>query len=408
MNNTREIRDIVSYGQYNEEDFLETDNPSFIYDNKAMLKANPTYAWCEGGRSSRKSFAWKSWLVKCFIDKISLGEDPFEERFIYLRRYDFDIRSKDVAKYFLDLWQNNHGKKKECINYVEKWSHGEFNMIEVVADRIYLSKEWDEVDDKGKTVRQHVQGPVMGFSRDLAGAEHSKSLNFPCGRIIFEEFLTDKSYLENEPSRLQDFVSTVARNRKIFVILVANPVSPFNPYFADWGLVNYNYQRLNTIEIYKFYEQGEKEPIRIAIEKTPGGRSQMAFGHKRSNIVEGGYECREMPKLPGSQEDFDKIHEVIFKIKGYGFGAFLLSHKTTRDLTWFVYPIKDINSKNIAGKRYISDEFSISNLWTNSLTPLTQKEGIAFNLLKVGKVCFANNMCGTLFEQAMSYLKKIK
>lgn len=82
--------------------------------------------------------------------------------------------------------------------------------------------------------------------------------------ILYEEFITDNSYLYDEPRQLQQFVSTVARSEKLTVILIGNTLSRVCPYFSEWCLEGVLKQKQGTIEIYHFHT--EKGIVDIAVE----------------------------------------------------------------------------------------------------------------------------------------------
>ena len=73
--------------------------------------------------------------------------------------------------------------------------------------------------------------------------------------ILYEEFITDGVYLNDEPRLLQQFVSTVARLKRITVILIGNTLSRVCPYFNEWCLEGVLKQKQGTIEVYHFHQQ---------------------------------------------------------------------------------------------------------------------------------------------------------
>ena len=72
----------------------------------------------------------------------------------------------------------------------------------------------------------------------LSASTHYKSTQYPFVKnMIFEEFVTDGLYLQNECNLLMQLVSTVFRNRKDGkVFLIGNTISRVCPYFYEWEL----------------------------------------------------------------------------------------------------------------------------------------------------------------------------
>lgn len=79
---------------------------------------------------------------------------------------------------------------------------------------------------------------TIGYFVSLSVAQNFKSAQFPAvAVIIFDEFIIEKGgqYLQNEPTKLVNFYSTVSRYRpNVRVLLLANAVNITNPYFIHY------------------------------------------------------------------------------------------------------------------------------------------------------------------------------
>ncbi|MGC8035570.1 phage DNA encapsidation protein, partial [Salmonella enterica] len=68
-------------------------------------------------------------------------------------------------------------------------------------------------DDKGKAI--YADSDIICFSFALSDGEHDKSTSFPdIDLIIFDEFLTNRLYLNDEFILFMNTVSTIVRRRE--------------------------------------------------------------------------------------------------------------------------------------------------------------------------------------------------
>ena len=78
-------------------------------------------------------------------------------------------------------------------------------------------------------------GEICGFAMPLSVANILKSATFEnVDTIIFDEFLLANGtyhYLQDEVIQFLDVIETIARTRKIRVLLLGNAISVTNPYF---------------------------------------------------------------------------------------------------------------------------------------------------------------------------------
>ena len=177
------------------------------YSIKNLKSTNAQYMILLGERANGKSYQVKHTVIEDFIKD--------ETKFIYLRRWKSDIKTSAVEIYFADV-------------DVPKLTNGEWEGIYAWQNSIYFYK----YNDAGKKIKKEI-----GMYCALNEAERYKSWAFvDFGNIIYEEFITDQTYLDNEPTRLQQFVSTVLRLNSGHVYMVGNTLSRVCPYFHEWSL----------------------------------------------------------------------------------------------------------------------------------------------------------------------------
>ena len=107
----------------------------------------------------------------------------------------------------------------------------------------------DELRCEGKTLL--FNNEIMGGVQSLSKAYQVKSVAWPKVRwILFDEFIIEDTkishYLPNEPMKLEGYMETIGRLRKLRVILLGNMATKANPYFdyyKMWPKANTKFQR---------------------------------------------------------------------------------------------------------------------------------------------------------------------
>ena len=336
--------------------------------NKAKLR----YIIVLGQRSNGKSYAVKS---KFILDAYHYGKE-----FIYLRRYKEDITDYLTEQYFEDC-------------PVKDLTDGEYNFISIYRKTIYLAN----LDEEGNIKR----GKVIGYARALNNAERYKSGSYSnVENIGFEEFISD-TYLPNEVDKLEQFISTVFRQRDGCVYMVGNTITRVCPYFREFGLsANIRKQKIGTVDIYKKKTEDGEVNIGVYRTGTIEGVSGMFFRKSSGMINKGEWLTDEQPHLRGNLEDYEIVHTVVYKHNDNAFLLRLLTgYVNAIGLVWYVEP-KTTPTKD--GSRLVSKDEESNTLWSRSFNfALSSQEQLAFNLLFNGYVCYSDNLTGTEFKQCM-------
>lgn len=344
-------------------------------DIKKHLKASD-FLMVLGERSNGKSYSSKNLIIKeCWKNN---------KEFVYLRRYDLDVKDSLCVGYFGDC-------------PIETMTNGEYTCVDVYRKSIYLSN----VDENGKV--KH--GQKIGYCHALSGAEHYKSLAFPkVDYIIYEEVVSqDGRYLFNEPSKLQQYVSTIFRHRKGKVILIGNTISRICPYYNEWDL-KVAKQKLGTVEDYIFHnDNGDDTRLKVYLTDSLNYNTGMFFGLPSKNITKGAYDVTEQPHLPKPVSRYKKIYNLVVEYNEFKFLCSLMQDKDDSSITWYVEP-KTTDIK--AGTRIISNKFYMNPLATNSFRrPLSNVEAEVFKLIYAGKLCFSDNLTGTEWNNIIGFMR---
>lgn len=343
------------------------------YDISNMLQTNAEYMMLLGQRSNGKSYQAK---------KVCIEEALQGKKFIYLRRWNRDIKQRNVSSYFEDM-------------PVFRMTVGKWESIKAINGSIYFINQ----DTNGNIKERQEIGRYCALNEH----ERYKSQVFKdYGSIIYEEFITDETYLNDEPRLLQQFVSTVARLDKIRVFLVGNTLTRVCPYFNEWALEGVLKQKQGTIELYHYHEDNS-ETVTIAVEycENTNNKNTMFFGQSAKQIISGEWDVKEVPKLPQGKDKYEKIYEVLVQYQSFKFVMELLAEKEEGGCILFVYP----HTKHRKLERIISDEFSDKPNITSRLDINRKPELVMRNLLVLDKVCFSDNLTGSDFKKVLTNMK---
>lgn len=357
---------------------------NFVTKSKvnSILKGNKlNYLMLLGMRSNGKSSAVKTLMLDNYMKK--------GEKFFYLRRYDMDMKNYMIDRYFANV---------EGFD-VRKITKGKWECIKAKNRGLYLCN--NVVDKKGNVKVEW--GDEVGYYDALSRVEHMKSLNYPdCKSIIFEEFVTNKPYLNDEVNLLFSIVSTVFRLNEGTVFMIANTISRVNPYFREFELTNINDQKIDTLEVYL------NDNTRVGVYLTApleGGEDvksgNMFFGARAKMIKNGEWEEEKKRRLEYDREEYELLYTMVFK---FGENMFLMEFlgKSNKHV-WFV---SKKTSEVQKGTRLISDVMVESDITTIGFIPLNKSEEKAFGLLKQGKIAYSDNLTGTEFLQCYKQMIK--
>lgn len=344
------------------------------YDISAMLETKAQYMMLLGQRANGKSYQAKYTVIEHAYKNL--------RKFVYLRRWREDIKAKSVEAYFGDV-------------PVSKITKGEWTSIKAWNGEIYFSRFDIET---GKDIKSE---PIGRFCA-LNESERYKSWTFEeYDYIIYEEFITDKIYLSEEPRILQQFVSTVARNRAITVILVGNTLSRVCPYFSEWCLDGVLKQKQGTIEIYHHHVKDAVIDIAVEYCANTNNDNKMFFGQSAKQIVTGEWDTVDVPKLPRKQYEYEKVYEVLLEYQKFSFVLELLIEPKEGGRLVHIYP--STGNRNIMRK--ITNEFSDKPYITTRLDVNKKAERYMIDCLRSDKVCYSDNLTGSDFRNVVNRFK---
>lgn len=297
------------------------------YNTTKIDKKNATYNMIFGERSNGKTYAL---LKKCIT---AYHKD--KTQFAYVRRWKEDITGRRASRLFSGINENKE---------VEKITKGEFTGVHYFAGKWYLCT----YDDAGKAI--YSDANIIAFSFSLSDGEHDKSTSFPnVGYIIFDEFLTNRTYLNDEFVLFMNTVSTIVRRRlDVKVYMLGNTVNKYCPYFNEMGLNHIQKMEQGSIEIYKY---GGSD-LTVAVEycqsadqkNSKSTNKYFAFDNPKLQMITGGaWELNIYPHLPFKYKPKEVLLNFFIDFSDNLFQCEVVS----RDDVSFIYihkkttPIKD-------------------------------------------------------------------
>ena len=188
------------------------------YNINNILKCKADYNIIIGQRANGKSYSVKKYILKqC---------KKHGQKFIFIKRYDNEIKKLAVERYFSDM-------------PIDEFFQGSM-YITLKAGVIYAAHK-----EKNKTVLDEEIGYIMALNQQIK----YKSQAYPdVKNIIFEEFNCE-NYLPDEVENFINLYSTVNRARNnVQVFFIGNTIVKFNPYIFAFNLLE-DIQKLKQGEI---------------------------------------------------------------------------------------------------------------------------------------------------------------
>lgn len=196
-----------------------------------------------GQRGNGKTTA----LLKDCID--SYISSKHTDRFVYMRRWNDDIKAFRMEQLFTD----------HLGDYIRE-KFGEGYRVDYYRHKFYLVNPDD------------VKVDIIGYAISLSDTSHNKSIAFEkVTRIIMDEFipLPGEHPMIDEISRFENNLSSIIRGKNaengVQVYLLANTVSKYSPYFLKYG-VPVNAIKPGDIKVQDFKTDDEEVYQKVAFE----------------------------------------------------------------------------------------------------------------------------------------------
>lgn len=351
---------------------LKNYNGNKFYNGTELLELEAPWNNVLSERASGKSL-W--WVKQCVIDYFK-----HKRLFGYVRRYDEDIKPKNVDKYFND------------INFKEWLYKGTgYNGIICYQDGLYLYVE----DENGKYIKKE----RIGYSYALNIAEKRyKSLHYDgVYNILLEEFITSGNYLDNEFMIFNNLISTICRRNEYRVIMLGNTVARNCPYLKEFGI------DLFKTEPGKIYKnnllQSDGNKILCCFDYVkPKEKTSLFFGKAEKSIVHGDWDVSEVPHLWFDLLQAELIYTCYYvseELKN-AYKIRIIFYDDNKYMYVYPYDYNEI--------KYVSDDIFTDTpdfQHKRFIHPEKKRHSRIREIWKCGRVLYSDNLCGTEFRRAM-------
>lgn len=335
-----------------------------------------TYNIIIGQRSNGKTYS----IVDNALDEFLKNGNPS----VYLRRYDESITSTNIFKL--------------CTPHIDDliiMSDGEWNNFEFKNKTFYLT----QIDENGKKIK--TSKPFL-YCVGLNSWEHKKGQDRGFVKyIIFDEFLTRDTYLNDEYIKFMNLLSSFIRDRVgTLIFMLGNTVNKFCPYFSKFKI---NMKDIKQGFIYNF-KYGETtlslEYCKESTNTSKVNKKYFDFPEKQLDMLKKGYwEISSYPHLYNgkldecSQLDYIYIH----------FSEHVLRWELLQDFSGnvisFISPSnfdKALNSKKIF---LTTDSLTLlDSKWCFGEIPHNRLTKWLVTTWRTNKMYFATDEVGDIFE----------
>ena len=244
-----------------------------------ILSKNCTYNLIIGERSNGKTYAVLEYCIRQYFKTGS--------QFAIIRRWGVDIQGRRASGMFSAINENG---------LIRELSDGQFDCVHYWAGKFYLGYHED-----GKVI--YNDNDIIAFPFAISEQEHNKSISFPnVNNILFDEFITNAIYLQDEFIAFMNTLSTIIRQRdSVKIFMCGNTVNKYCPYFEEMGLKHVSKMNQGSIDVYTYSDS----KLKVAVEycatssKTKKSNFYFAFDNPKLNMItRGSWELDIFPHLP--------------------------------------------------------------------------------------------------------------
>lgn len=349
------------------------------YDCRKILAEGSTYNVVIGQRSNGKTYG--------FIEE-ALGE-YCENGYpsVYIRRYDESITSANIFKL--------------CAPHIDSlivMSEGRWNNFEYKNRTFFPTRI-------GKNGKLEERGEPFLYCVGLNSWEHKKGQDRGFVKyIIFDEFLTRDTYLNDEYPKFMNLLSSFIRDRVgTTIVMLGNTVNKFCPYFAKFKI---NIKEIKQGFIYNF-RYGETtlslEYCKPSSNTSKVNKKYFDFDEKQLDMIKSGYwEICSYPRFyNGKRDDCELLGSVYIHFSTHVLRWDLLIDDGDNIIS-FISPSTFDRALKSECIFFTSDSLTLlDNKWCFAEIPRNKLTEYLWSTWKGKKIFFANDDCGDIFENWM-------
>ena len=313
-----------------------------------------------------------------------------------IRRWEEDFRNKTASTMFDVLIHNR---------VIEKLSHGKWNGVKYESHRWFMTSTIESKDGKRET---YIADEPFAYAFALSSEEHYKSSSYPRIRtVIFDEFITRNTYLNDEFIMFTSVLSTIIRLRDdVIIFMLGNTVNKYSPYFKEMGIKNIDKMERGKIDLYTYGDSGLRVAVEFSDFPTEKKKSNVYFAFnnpKLEMIRSGAWELDIYPHLPVKYKPKDIIYTYFIQFEN----ALLQCEIINIDEMVFTYihqkttPIHD----NETGIVYSQISNPKPNYRKQITKPTSKIEKFIASFYVKDKVFYQNNDIGEIVRNYLQWCK---
>lgn len=341
-----------------------------FYNGAPVLKIGAPWNAILSERAAGKSLYY---LKECVIDYFKNGR-----MFAYVRRYDEDVKPKNVDKYFQDI---------NFISWLQKGTG--YDGIICQQEALYLFRYND-----GKPIKGDKIGYV--FALNIAEKRY-KSLHYDgVYSFIFEEFIGSR-YIDNEFNTFNHLISTVSRRNNFRVFMIGNTIARDCPYLKEMGIDLYS-TKPGKIYQQQLVQQNGNKVLCVFDYAEAKEKKSLFFGKAEKTIVKGDWDVLEVPHLFFELAKADIIYTCYYVCEDLKNAYKIRVVYYDNDKYMYIYPYK------YSEIEYVHDDVFTDTPDFNKkrfIHPEKKRHGRLKDLWKQGRVLYSDNLCGTEFKRSM-------
>lgn len=343
-----------------------------FYNGTELRKIGAPWNCVLSERASGKSL-W--WLKEMIIDYFREGK-----MLAYVRRYDEDVKPKNVDRYFED---------ENFTSWLEAGTG--YKGIICYQDALYLYI----TGETGKPIRKEKIG--YAFALNVAEKRY-KSLHYDgVYNILFEEFITGGKFLENEFNTFNHLISSICRRNEFRAVMLGNTITRDCPYLKEMGIDLF---KMKPGQIYQntiVQEDGNKVTCCLDF-VSPVKKQSLFFGKAEQTIVKGQYDVDVVPHLWFKLDDAELIYTCYYvseELKN-AYKLRVIFYDDNKYL--YVYPYDYTEIAYVRGDIFTdTPAFKLKRF----IHPEKKRHARLRELFKSGRILYSDNLCGTEFRRAM-------
>lgn len=355
------------------------------YNLKKIKKKKAVYNMIFGERSNGKTYAVLQEGLRVFLETGG--------QIAIIRRWKEDITGKRAKAIYSALVESGD---------VSKMTNGEYEGIHYVNGRFYLCN----YSEDGKAVYNDEY--CLGYVFALSDVEHNKSNSYPkVQTILFDEFLTNKLYLNDEFVLFMNTISSIVRQRTdVTIYMCGNTVNKYCPYFEEMGLKNITTMEQGSIDVYRYGNSGLSVAVEYCASTESSKKNNFYFAFdnpKLSMITSGAWELDIYPHIPYKfkPKDIQFIYFIIFNDNIYQCEIVSVDEITFTYIHVKTTDIQDNDNDLI----YTLDYIPKLNYNRSIYKPINSLQEKILWYFKTDRVFFQNNEVGNAID---NYLKVCK